>query len=74
MDLSKLAAQCQACPCVDTCNHKRMEALGYLPLPKSNVEIQINLSPMVVDDLFDQLSRAVQVPKHILKEGYQNDI
>lgn len=74
MGLSKLTAQCQVCPYVDTCDHKRMEALGYLPLPKPNVEVQINLSPMVVDDLFDQLSRVVQAPKHILKGSYRNDI
>ena len=33
MGLSKLAAGCQACPYVDTCDHKRMEALGFLPEP-----------------------------------------
>lgn len=34
MGLSKLSAMCQACPLVDTCDHKEMEALGYLPLPE----------------------------------------
>lgn len=34
MGLSKLSARCQACPFVDTCDHKEMKALGYLPLPK----------------------------------------
>lgn len=34
MVLSKLSAKCQACPFVDTCDHKEMEALGYLPLPE----------------------------------------
>ncbi len=33
MGLSKLAAGCQVCPYVDTCDHKRMEALGFLPEP-----------------------------------------
>lgn len=33
MGLSKLAARCQVCPYVDTCDHKRMEALGLLPWP-----------------------------------------
>ena len=33
MGLSILAAGCRACPYVDTCNHKRMEALGFLPEP-----------------------------------------
>ena len=33
MGLSKLAAGCRVCPYVDTCNHKRMEAVGFLPEP-----------------------------------------
>lgn len=32
MSLSRLAARCRACPFVDTCNHKRMESYGFLPL------------------------------------------
>lgn len=42
MGLSKLAAKCRACPYVSTCNHKQMEALGYLPLPEQRAEIQID--------------------------------
>ncbi len=38
MGLSKLTAKCQACPFVDTCDHKRMEALGYLPLPEPTAQ------------------------------------
>lgn len=34
MGLSKLSAKCRACPDVETCDHKEMEALGYLPLPE----------------------------------------
>ncbi len=33
MGLTRLAAGCQVCPYVDTCDHKRMEALGFLPEP-----------------------------------------
>lgn len=33
MGLSKLAAGCRVCPHVDTCDHKRMEAVGFLPEP-----------------------------------------
>ena len=31
MSLSRLAEKCQKCPKVDTCDHKKMEALGLLP-------------------------------------------
>lgn len=34
MGLSRLSAKCRACPKVDICDHKEMEALGYLPTPK----------------------------------------
>lgn len=37
MGLSKLAAKCRACPYVDTCDHKEMEALGFLTLPEAAV-------------------------------------
>ena len=33
MALSKLASECQECPYKDKCDHKRMEAFGYLPEP-----------------------------------------
>ena len=33
MGLSVLSEKCRTCPKVDTCNHKRMEALCYLPEP-----------------------------------------
>lgn len=35
MGLSRLSAKCRACPKVDTCDHMEMEALGYLPMPRS---------------------------------------
>lgn len=33
MGLSKLAGVCKACPYVDDCDDKRMEACGYLTMP-----------------------------------------
>jgi hypothetical protein len=33
MSLSRLAKECSECPFVEKCQHKRMEALGYLPEP-----------------------------------------
>lgn len=30
MSLKRLAAKCQVCPKVDTCDHKRMESVGFL--------------------------------------------
>lgn len=33
MALARLTKQCRGCPFVETCEHKKMEALGYLPEP-----------------------------------------
>ena len=41
MGLSKLAAMCQKCSKVDTCDHKRMEAVGCIPVyaqPEPDIE------------------------------------
>lgn len=34
MGLSQLSERCRKCPFVDKCDHKRMEALAYLPEPQ----------------------------------------
>ena len=49
-----------------------MEALGYLPLPEANVEVKMDLSATPTAELIDQLSRAVQIPKHALRGGEWN--
>lgn len=52
MGLSRLAKACRKCPYVLTCDHKRMEALAYLPTPKiealnkQTTEIKVNDIPM----------------------------
>lgn len=33
MGLSKLSSKCRTCSFVEKCDHKRMEACGYLPYP-----------------------------------------
>ena len=39
---SQLARKCAACPKVSTCDHKRMEHLGYIiPSPDLNVSIVV---------------------------------
>ena len=65
--LSKLAAGCRACPYVDTCGHKRMEAVGFLPLFQSadqpllreTMEIRVDGKPVTVyvDEIEKQLTR-----------------
>lgn len=42
MALARLAKQCRECPFVETCGHKEMEALEYLPEPiMADVKAQV---------------------------------
>lgn len=69
MSLSKISKTCKKCPYVGTCDHKRMEALGYLPEPnifeqidKKAAEIKIDgisLSSDLYKSLGKQLSSAL---------------
>lgn len=66
MGLSRLSAACGACPYVSTCNHKRMEALGYLPMPEPTVTIQAEQSVQIGNAL-EQMGRLFQIPKQYLR-------
>lgn len=59
MGLSRLAEVCRKCPYVDTCDHKRMEAIGYLPMPKieaANTQVtEIKVNNIPSDSLTDIL-------------------
>lgn len=77
MGLSKLAAKCRVCPYVDTCDHKEMEALGFLTLPEAAVfptmiganvrlpgEVQVE-----VDTIIKEAARVFQIPERVLRGG-----
>lgn len=66
MGLSRLSAKCRACPRVSTCDHKRMEALGYLPMPEPTVTIQAEKA-VQLDSMLDYMSRLFQIPKEYLR-------
>ena len=72
MGLSRLAAKCRACPYVSTCNHKQMEAFGYLPLPEPKIKIQMDRTIQI-----DNLLRAVNCCYTNMRTGFsksQNNI
>ena len=50
MALARLTKQCRECPFVETCEHKEMEALGYLPEP-----IMADVKAPVTADLYATL-------------------
>ena len=82
MGLSKLAARCRACPLLNICDHKQMEAYGFLfPAPsQQNQEAlsqpkmseQLILTEPVIDvaDLMKQIAKEAQLPERLLRGDY----
>ena len=70
MGLSQLASKCRACPYVDSCDHKQMEALGYLPLQESTIKINETIArrleiDSVPENLFQMLDDIEQALNHM---------
>lgn len=72
MGLSRLPKKCQACPYVETCDHKRMEALGYLPTPKlntlNNQTAEIKVDNIPLSKLTDNLKPIINAMAYM--KGY----
>lgn len=64
MGLSRLAEKCRICPKVDTCQNKRMEAMGFLdgPCERELAAFQ--------DAVEKAVAIAAQIPQHILCKHY----
>lgn len=69
MELSRLSKQCRECRYVDTCDHKRMEALAGLPLGILNhdvkiaeptINITINTSNLDIDKLVENIQKTLK--------------
>lgn len=59
MALARLTKQCHECPFVETCEHKKMEALGYLPEPiMADVKVPVT-SDIAAPILRETVSRVV---------------
>ena len=61
MGLSRLSKECRECPFVEKCQHKRMEALGYLPEPI--------LSPIVETSVAELAQPILRETMTIMVEG-----
>lgn len=77
MGLSKMAAKCRVCPYLDTCDHKEMEALGFLTLPEvaafptmmgANVRLP-DEAQVEVDTIVKEIARVFQIPERLLRGG-----
>lgn len=69
MSLSKLSSKCQACPFVDTCNHKRMEALGLLPLPVKPTEQMVQQSRLDILQNSMSVNQVIQATQQPFEES-----
>ena len=47
MTLSRLCAECDNCPKVDTCDHKRMEMVGSLEPTSATANLELSNSAIV---------------------------
>lgn len=72
MGLSRLSKKCQACPYVETCDHKRMETLGYLPTPNlnalNNQTVKIKVDNIPLSKLTDNLKPIINAMAYM--KGY----
>lgn len=57
MALARLTKQCRECPFVETCEHKKMEALGYLPEPILRETVSRVVDGKVVTMYKDELEK-----------------
>lgn len=72
MGLSQLSEKCRRCPFCDTCNHKLMEAVAYLP----ETQIAINMTQADGKDAAQPLIRETITihTKGELLEVYKDEI
>lgn len=76
MSLSRLAAKCRACPFVDDCDHKEMEAYGLLSTHETMTPpSQYGTNPVRatgeiyvdVNKLVRTIAQEVQLPEFLLR-------
>lgn len=82
--LSKLSEKCKACPYVDSCNHKQMEAVAISELPSISANISQNISQslampmaretMLVNDGSGNMVRVYkdEIEKQLYQELYKH--
>lgn len=78
MALMKLAAKCRSCPFLSTCDHKQMEALGYLPeslVAESGAQLSAEMAQPILRETVNIIidGKVVKVYKdEIEKELYRS--
>lgn len=65
MGLSRLSERCSVCPYVDTCDHKEMEAVGYLPEPVIASAVEPALATMAAPIMVKHDYRDIKVSENV---------
>lgn len=71
MGLSRLSKECSECPFVEKCQHKRMEALGYLPKPILSPVVETSVAELVQPILRETMTIMVEGKPQIV---YKDEI
>lgn len=75
MGLSKLSEKCQKCPHSETCDHKQMEALGFLPEPCATTATQTSVADMAAPILRETMEIRVDGrPMTVYKDQIEKEL
>lgn len=75
MSLSRLAKECRECPFVEKCQHKRMEALGYLPEPIMSPVAESSAAELVQPILRETMTIMVEgKPQIVYKDEIEKQL
>lgn len=75
MGLSRLSKECSECPFVEKCQHKRMEALGYLPEPVHSPVVDTNVAELAQPILRETMTIMVEgKPQIVYKDEIEKQL
>lgn len=75
MGLSRLSKECSECPFVEKCQHKRMEALGYLPEPVLSPVVETSVAELTQPILRETMTIMVEgKPQIVYKDEIEKQL
>lgn len=75
MGLSRLSKECSECPFVEKCQHKRMEALGYLPGPVLSPVVETSVAELAQPILRETMTIMVEgKPQIVYKDEIEKQL
>lgn len=75
MGLSRLSKECSECPFVEKCQHKRMEALGYLPEPILSPVVETSVAELIQPILRETMTIMVEgKPQIVYKDEIEKQL